>query len=191
MHNPRPGRTAMHDRRDRHDRQQLECQQFKTERLWTGWSGCGPRVLSPSRQSGPVSSFPMATAQQPAAAAASSSSSNIPVRKECAIPGKTCWVLWRTTFEIDERYTPIKARPLGGRSGLGLLGGRRPPPGARTARGRRALPYWAPAGHRQGRLWRRVLGEAGPKWGEGGHQEGKRRGSIALADRGARGLRLL
>ncbi|PNH03540.1 Mitogen-activated protein kinase MMK1 [Tetrabaena socialis] len=38
-----------------------------------------------------------------------SSSSNIPVRQECNIPGKTRWVLWRTTFEIDEKYQPIKA----------------------------------------------------------------------------------
>lgn len=31
------------------------------------------------------------------------------MRGECNIPGKTRWVLWRTTFEIDEKYTPIKA----------------------------------------------------------------------------------
>eukprot|EP00879_Flechtneria_rotunda_P007694 GHRR01008067.1.p1 GENE.GHRR01008067.1~~GHRR01008067.1.p1 ORF type:complete len:379 (+),score=122.05 GHRR01008067.1:170-1306(+) len=39
----------------------------------------------------------------------SSTSSNVPVKQECSIPGKTSWVLWRTTFEIDEHYTPIKA----------------------------------------------------------------------------------
>lgn len=39
----------------------------------------------------------------------SSSSSNVPVKKECNVPGKSCWVLWRTTFEIDNHYTPIKA----------------------------------------------------------------------------------
>lgn len=39
----------------------------------------------------------------------SGSSSNVPVRKECSIPGKACWMLWRTTFEIDERYQPLKA----------------------------------------------------------------------------------
>eukprot|EP00199_Chlamydomonas_sp_CCMP681_P001746 CAMPEP_0119107322 /NCGR_PEP_ID=MMETSP1180-20130426/9639_1 /TAXON_ID=3052 ORGANISM="Chlamydomonas cf sp, Strain CCMP681" /NCGR_SAMPLE_ID=MMETSP1180 /ASSEMBLY_ACC=CAM_ASM_000741 /LENGTH=374 /DNA_ID=CAMNT_0007092793 /DNA_START=104 /DNA_END=1225 /DNA_ORIENTATION=- len=39
----------------------------------------------------------------------SSSSNNIPVRKECNVPGKTAWTLWRTTFEIDEKYAPIKA----------------------------------------------------------------------------------
>lgn len=38
-----------------------------------------------------------------------SASSNIPVRKECTVPGKACWTLWRTVFEIDEKYTPIKA----------------------------------------------------------------------------------
>jgi hypothetical protein len=31
------------------------------------------------------------------------------VKKECSIPGKAIWVLWRTTFEIDEKYVPIKA----------------------------------------------------------------------------------
>eukprot|EP00983_Pelagomonas_calceolata_P034799 1090322-Pelagomonas_calceolata.AAC.3 len=31
------------------------------------------------------------------------------VKKECNIKGKTAWVLWRTHFEIDEAYTPIKA----------------------------------------------------------------------------------
>jgi len=36
-------------------------------------------------------------------------SSNAPVKKECNIKGKTAWVLWRTHFEIDEAYTPIKA----------------------------------------------------------------------------------
>lgn len=39
----------------------------------------------------------------------SSTSSNVPVRKECNIPGKNCWVLWRTNFEIDQHYQPIKA----------------------------------------------------------------------------------
>jgi serine/threonine protein kinase len=36
-------------------------------------------------------------------------SSNVPVRAECCVQGKTAWVLWRTTFEIDEHYVPIKA----------------------------------------------------------------------------------
>eukprot|EP00891_Asterochloris_glomerata_P007129 jgi/Astpho2/7129/fgenesh1_pm.00111_%23_1_t len=35
--------------------------------------------------------------------------SNVPVRKECVVPGRTCWMLWRTLFEIDEVYSPIKA----------------------------------------------------------------------------------
>mmetsp|Transcript_27218 Transcript_27218/g.69933 ORF Transcript_27218/g.69933 Transcript_27218/m.69933 type:complete len:366 (-) Transcript_27218:67-1164(-) len=39
----------------------------------------------------------------------SSSSSNVPVKKDCAIPGKACYAIWRTNFEIDEKYTPIKA----------------------------------------------------------------------------------
>jgi serine/threonine protein kinase len=39
----------------------------------------------------------------------SSNSSNLPVKKECSIPGKTCWVIWRSNFEIDEKYVPIKA----------------------------------------------------------------------------------
>ncbi|GLI59038.1 hypothetical protein VaNZ11_000864 [Volvox africanus] len=42
-------------------------------------------------------------------ASATSSSSNIPVRQECNIPGKARWVLWRTTFEIEDKYQPIKA----------------------------------------------------------------------------------
>jgi hypothetical protein len=33
----------------------------------------------------------------------------VQVKKECSIPGKAIWVLWRTTFEIDEKYVPIKA----------------------------------------------------------------------------------
>lgn len=36
-------------------------------------------------------------------------SSNIPIRKECNVPGKACWELWRTNFEIDTKYVPIKA----------------------------------------------------------------------------------
>ncbi len=31
------------------------------------------------------------------------------VKKDCNVKGKTAWVLWRTHFEIDEAYTPIKA----------------------------------------------------------------------------------
>ena len=38
-------------------------------------------------------------------------SANLPLRKECDLPGKALWVIWRTNFEIDDRYTPI--RPVG------------------------------------------------------------------------------
>lgn len=38
-----------------------------------------------------------------------STSSNIPVKKECDVPGKSAYTIWRTHFEIDDRYTPIKA----------------------------------------------------------------------------------
>ncbi|KAK9815669.1 hypothetical protein WJX72_007692 [[Myrmecia] bisecta] len=38
-----------------------------------------------------------------------STSSNAPVKKECNIPGKQAYMLWRTLFEIDEKYAPIKA----------------------------------------------------------------------------------
>lgn len=38
-----------------------------------------------------------------------SSSNNTPVRQECDIPGKNAYMLWRTLFVIDEKYTPIKA----------------------------------------------------------------------------------
>mmetsp|Transcript_42494 Transcript_42494/g.136317 ORF Transcript_42494/g.136317 Transcript_42494/m.136317 type:complete len:374 (+) Transcript_42494:402-1523(+) len=41
----------------------------------------------------------------------SSSSSNVPVLKEGGAPGKHIWMIWRTPFEIDRRYTPIK--PIG------------------------------------------------------------------------------
>lgn len=43
------------------------------------------------------------------AAGSGGGSSNVPVPKDCAVPGKTAWVLWRTNFEIDEHYQPIKA----------------------------------------------------------------------------------
>lgn len=36
-------------------------------------------------------------------------SSNIPIRKDCNVPGKACWELWRSNFEIDTKYVPIKA----------------------------------------------------------------------------------
>ena len=36
-------------------------------------------------------------------------SNNAPVQKECDIPGRSCYVIWRTLFEIDEKYVPIKA----------------------------------------------------------------------------------
>ena len=35
-------------------------------------------------------------------------SSNIPVQLECSLPGKTRWLIWKTEFEIDDRYVPIK-----------------------------------------------------------------------------------
>lgn len=41
--------------------------------------------------------------------AARSEASNVPVRKECNIPGKQAYMLWHTLFEIDEVYQPIKA----------------------------------------------------------------------------------
>lgn len=42
------------------------------------------------------------------------SSQNIPVRRECTAPGKACYQVWRTNFEIDEKYVPIKAIGKGG-----------------------------------------------------------------------------
>lgn len=48
--------------------------------------------------------------QQPqAGSGGNTASSNMPQRKECNIPGKACWVLWRTNFELDQHYQPIKA----------------------------------------------------------------------------------
>jgi hypothetical protein len=62
--------------------------------------------------------------QQPAdAAAAASGTSNVPIRQECAVPGKDLWVLWRTNFEIDQHYTPIKVRQ-GGQGGSSSSGWR-------------------------------------------------------------------
>lgn len=37
------------------------------------------------------------------------SSSNVPQRVECDVPGKARYQIWRTTFEIDDCYQPIKA----------------------------------------------------------------------------------
>ena len=37
------------------------------------------------------------------------SSANIPVQKECPVPGKARYQVWRTDFEIDDKYEPIKA----------------------------------------------------------------------------------
>lgn len=43
------------------------------------------------------------------APSSSSSSSNLPVKKECGVPGKACYVIWRSEFLIEEKYVPIKA----------------------------------------------------------------------------------
>ena len=48
------------------------------------------------------------TTQQAPPAQQAPASSNVPVAKECSVPGKQAWVLWRTTFEIDAQYQPIK-----------------------------------------------------------------------------------
>ena len=37
------------------------------------------------------------------------SGSNVAVQKECTVPGKIRFQVWRTDFEIDEKYEPIKA----------------------------------------------------------------------------------
>lgn len=37
------------------------------------------------------------------------SSANVPVRKECHVPGKARYLIWRTDFEIDDKYEPVKA----------------------------------------------------------------------------------
>ncbi|PRW45211.1 mitogen-activated kinase 3 [Chlorella sorokiniana] len=39
----------------------------------------------------------------------SGSAQNIPVQKECSVPGKALYQVWRTNFEIDTKYQPIKA----------------------------------------------------------------------------------
>ena len=35
--------------------------------------------------------------------------SNLPVRKECTVPGKRAYSIWGTLFEVDEKYVPVKA----------------------------------------------------------------------------------
>lgn len=37
------------------------------------------------------------------------SSGNVPIQREHNVPGKSLYQIWRTTFEIDEKYVPIKA----------------------------------------------------------------------------------
>lgn len=32
------------------------------------------------------------------------SGSNVPVQKECDIPGKSVYTIWRSDFEIDDKY---------------------------------------------------------------------------------------
>jgi hypothetical protein len=78
-----------------------------------------------------------AAQQQPQAGSGGGGSSNVPQRKECTVPGKACWVLWRTNFEIDTHYQPIKAIGKGAygvvcRCGAGGRGRRHA--GARAAR---------------------------------------------------------
>jgi hypothetical protein len=51
---------------------------------------------------------PQQQPQQQGDAAAATSTSNVPVKQECLVPGKGLWVLWRTNFEIDQHYIPIK-----------------------------------------------------------------------------------
>lgn len=36
-------------------------------------------------------------------------SQNVPVPEECRVPGKARYQIWRTSFEIDDAYAPIKA----------------------------------------------------------------------------------
>jgi mitogen-activated protein kinase 1/3 len=54
---------------------------------------------------------PAGTGGSGGASASASTSSNIPIRKTDGpqVPGKATWVLWRTNFEIDLHYQPIKA----------------------------------------------------------------------------------
>jgi len=70
-----------------------------------------------------------------AAPPAKTVSSNAPVvvpddPKDPCPPGRKRWMLWRSLFEIDERYTPIKA--VGEPRGRGGSGGGGGGPGAGT-----------------------------------------------------------
>ena len=55
------------------------------------------------------------------------------------MPGKACWVLWRTNFEIDQHYQPIKAIGKGA-YGVVCRWGVRPAQGATQHAFARARP---------------------------------------------------
>ncbi len=44
--------------------------------------------------------------------------SSTPVRMPCNIPGKACYVVWKTQFLVDDRYQPIRAL---GRGAYGIV----------------------------------------------------------------------
>ena len=80
-----------------------------------------------------------AQAPQQAGSGSNGGSSNVPQRKECTVPGKACWVLWRTNFEIDQHYQPIKAIGKGA-YGVVCRWGVRPAQGATQHAFARARP---------------------------------------------------
>lgn len=47
-----------------------------------------------------------------------SSSSTVPVRMPCGIPGKACYVVWKTSFVVDDRYQLLRAL---GRGAYGVV----------------------------------------------------------------------
>ena len=48
----------------------------------------------------------------------STMNSSIPVRMPCNIPGKACFVVWKTQFLIDDKYSPLRAL---GRGAYGIV----------------------------------------------------------------------
>lgn len=67
----------------------------------------GPRVLQAQRHN-----------QHPSGSPDMSSSSTVPVRMPCGVPGKACYIVWKTQFLVDDRYQLLRAL---GRGAYGIV----------------------------------------------------------------------
>ena len=47
-----------------------------------------------------------------------SSNSTVPVRMPCGVPGKACYIVWKTQFLVDDRYQLTRAL---GRGAYGIV----------------------------------------------------------------------